>query len=410
LRDARGFTNINRRKALKKLSIRSTATLAALIMLAPAAFAQESLTEEGLHLTARLGVEHDSNVLRTPANEVSDTAWTAGVGVRYDKQFSLQHLHANVDWDTWRYSDHDELNFNTLNYDAAWDWSITPRFHGTVSADRRQYREVTTDPVTFTNRVGRRTERNELAEAGFGLNGPWRVTAGVSHYRTESTEPGSWDASPDITFAQAGVGYEAASGSTVNFRYKRGHGSYNDPTFTAFTALDSDFRDTEEELTVRWLLTGKTTVDGRIAHVSRRHANAPQLDFSGMAGSLHANWNVTPKTRVVAGWDRDISATGLPDGGHVSSDRFFIAPVWQATYKTSFSLRWDHTRREWNDLPGSSFSAGRADTVQSLQAGVDWNALRKVTVSGYIRHERLSSSITGGYSANVYGVLARYAY
>ncbi|HEY8048384.1 MAG TPA: XrtB/PEP-CTERM-associated polysaccharide biosynthesis outer membrane protein EpsL [Ramlibacter sp.] len=375
-------------------------------MLAPAAFAQESLADEGLHFGARAGVEHDSNVLRTSSGQVSDTAWTAGVGLRYDKQFSLQHLHANIDWDTWRYNSHSELNFNTLNYDAGWDWSITPRFHGTVEADRHQYREVTTDP-TGVNRIGRRTERNELAEAGFGVSGPFRVLAGVSHYKAESTEPGSWDGSPDITFAQAGVGYEASSGSTVNFRYKRGHGSYNDPTFASFVALDSDFRDTEEELTARWLLTGKTTLDGRIAHVQRRHSSAPQLDFSGMAGSAHANWNITAKTRLVGGYEHDISASGLPTGGHVDSDRFFISPVWQATYKTSFNLRWDHTRRQWKDVPGGTFSAGREDTVQSLQAGVDWNALRTITVSGYVRNERMSSTLNGGYHANVFGVAAR---
>jgi exopolysaccharide biosynthesis operon protein EpsL len=395
---------------LKKLSIRSTATLAALIMLAPAAFAQQSLADEGLHFGARVGLEHDSNVLRSTSGEVSDTAWTAGVGLQYDKQFSLQHLHANVDWDTWQYSNHSELNFNTLNYNAAWDWSITPRFHGTVSADQHQYREVTTDPVTFANRIGRRTESNELAEAGFGLAGPWRVLAGVSHYKTESTVPGSWDASPDITYVQAGAGYEAASGSNVNFRYKRGHGSYHDATFASFAALNSDFRDTQEEVTARWLVTGKTTLDGRIAHVSRRHDNAPQLDFSGMAGALHANWDVTSKTRVIGGYEHDISASGLPTGGHVTSDRFFIAPVWQATFKTSFNLRWDHTRREWNDVAGSPFPGGRTDTVESLQAGVDWNALRTVTVSGYIRNEHMSSTINGGYHANVIGVLARYAY
>jgi exopolysaccharide biosynthesis operon protein EpsL len=391
---------------LKKLIQKTTVTLATLIMLSPAAFAQESLQEEGLHFGARVGAEHDSNVLRTSTGQVSDTALTAGVGVRYEKQFSLQKVHADVDFDTWRYNDHSELNFNTLNYDLGWDWSITPRFHGTISADRRQYREVTTDPVSFANRIGRRTERNELAEAGFGVAGPWRVLAGVSHYKTESTEPGSWDASPDITFGQVGVGYEAASGSNVNFRYKRGHGDYNDPTFATFATLNSDFRDTEEEVTAHWAATGKTSVDGRIAHVQRRHSGAPGLDFSGMVGSLNANWDIAAKTSLRGGYMHDISASGLPTGGHVDSDRFFISPVWHATFKTSFNLRFDHTRREWKDS-GPTFPGGRTDTVESLQAGVDWNALRTVLVSGYLRHEKMSSSINGGYTANVIGVLAR---
>ena len=374
-------------------------------MLSPAVFAQDAAADEGLHFNARLGVEHDSNVLRT-SNAVSDTAYDLGVGLRYNKQFSLQRVHADVQFDTWRYNDHSELNFHTLNYALGWDWSITPQFHGTVSADRKQFREVTTDPVPFANRVGRRTERNELAEAGFGVSGPFRVLAGVSHYRTESTEPGSWDASPDITFWHVGAAYEAASGSNVALRYKRGKGTYHDPTFAAFTALNSDFRDTEEELSFRWAYSGKTTVNGRLAHVSRKH-DAPLLDFSGVAGALNVNWDITAKTRLTGGWMRDISASGLPTGGHVDSDRFYIAPVWNATAKTSFNLRYDHTRREWKDIPALTFSSGRSETLDSLQAGVDWQALRTISVGGYYRYEKLKSSINAGYRANVFGVQAR---
>jgi exopolysaccharide biosynthesis operon protein EpsL len=348
-------------------------------------------------------VEHDSNVLRTSAGQVSDTAYNIGAGLRYNKQFSLQRVRADVQWDMWRYGDHSELNFNTLNYGLGWDWSITPQFHGTLSADRRQFREVTTDPVApFANRIGRRTERNELAEGGFGLNGPFRIVAGVSHYRTESTVPGSWDASPDITFWHVGAGYEAPSGSNVTVRYKRGQGEYHDLTAPAFATLDSDFRDTEEELAFRWLFSGKTTISGRLAHVERKHA-ASILDFSGFAGGLNVNWDITAKTTLVGGWLHDISATGLATGGHVDSDRFFIAPVWHATAKTSFTARYDRTRREWKDV-----APGRSDTVESLQAGVDWQALRTISVGGYIRNERLASSIpNAGYRATVYGVQAR---
>lgn len=377
-----------------------------MIMAAPAVFAQDASAEEGLHFDARLGLEHDSNVLRQTVGAQSDTAWTAGVGLKYNKQFSLQRVRANVEWDTWRYNDHSELNFNTLNYGLAWDWSVTPRLHGTVSADRRQYREVVTDPVTATNLIGKRTERNELAEGAFDIAGPWQVLAGVSHYRAESNEPFSWDGLPDIRYWQAGAGYQAASGSSLALRYKHGDGNYHDPTFASFATLNSDFKDSEVELAGRWSYSGKTTVDGRISHVKREHNAAPQLDFSGMRGALNVNWDITGKTRLQAGWLRDISATGLGTGGHVDSDRFFIAPVWHATAKTSFSARYDYTRREWKDVPAGSFDFGRSDKVESLQAGVDWQALRTVLVSGYIREEKLHSSINAGYRATVYGIKA----
>lgn len=399
----------------KKLHIKSRiaiATTASLIMAAPAVYAQDASNEEGLHFGARLGLEHDSNVLRQTSGGPSDTAWTAGVGLKYNKQFSLQRVRADVEWDTWRYNSHSELNFSTLNYNLAWDWSFTPRLHGTVSADRRQYREVVTDitvPAAPVNRIGKRTERNELAEGAFEVGSGIQALAGVSHYRAESNLPYSWDGEPDITYWQAGVGYQAPSGSSAALRYKHGDGKYNDTTFAGFASLNSDFKEQEVELAGRWSYSGKTTVDGRISHVKRSHDAAPQLDFSGMRGALNVNWAVTGKTRLNAGWTHDISATGLSTGGHVDSDRFYIAPTWQATAKTSFSARYDYTRREWKDVTGTT-DFGRTERIQALQAGVDWQALRTILVSGYIRREKLNSSLNAGYTANVYGLKATYWY
>lgn len=393
----------------KKLAIRKAITLATMIMAAPAVMAQMArvvdTNQEGLHFQGRLGVEHDSNVLRVGAGgEESDTAYTAGVGLTYNKQFSLQRIRANIQADAWRYADHSELNFNTLNYALAWDWAVTPRLRGTVSADRRQYREITTDPVLLTNRIGRRTERTELAEGAFEVAGPWRVMAGVSHFRASSTEPFSWDASPEITYWHAGVGYEAASGSSFALRYKRGKGEYRDGSFAV---LNTRFDDDEIEARARWSVTGKTTVEGRLAHIRRDHDNAPLLDFSGMVGGISTTWDITGKTSLVAGYERNLSASGLVTGGKVESDRLYIAPVWHATAKTSFNLRYDHTRRSWKDTGAAVAFANRNERIESIQAGVDWQALRTITVSGYLRQERLRSSVNAGYKANVYGVAAR---
>lgn len=378
-------------------------------MVAPAAFAQASANtaDDGLSVQARVGIEHDSNVLRSTGGGISDTAWTAGVGLRYNKQFSLQRLRADVQWDTWRYNDASQLNFNTLNYGLAWDWSVTPRFHGTISADRRQFREVTTDATGTVNRIGRRTERTELAEGVFEVAGPFRALAGVSHYRAESTVPGTWDASPSIRYWHLGAGYEAPSGSSFTLRYRRGDGEYNDPTFLTAAPTAGDFRDHLVEGTMRWAATGKTTVDARVGHLKREHETAPQLDFDGLVGGVNVSWDITGKTRLVGGWMHDISASGLTAGGHVKSDRFFIAPVWQATGKTSFNLRYDHTRRNWEDVPALAAGFGRSERLQSLQVGVDWEALRTITVSGYARREQMRSTVNAGYRANVYGVIAR---
>jgi exopolysaccharide biosynthesis operon protein EpsL len=408
---------------LKKLPIRPVLALAAIALAAPAFAQQQAQPQEppppppqpaqtglpeGLHLRAQLGVEHDSNVLRTSANEISDTAITGGLGLSFNKRYGLQNIRAEVQYEQWWYQDQSDLDFDTLNYALAWDWRVTPRVHGVASADRREYREVTTSALTGGNVVGRRTERVELLEGVFDVTATWRGLAGVSHTKNESSQPGSWDGEPEINWGHVGVGYDLPSGSTLRFRYREGDGEYHDPAFTTFAALDTDFRDREYEVSGRWAATGKTTVDARLAHLSRDHGARPQLDFSGWVGGANVNWEITGKTRMTAGWQHDLTATGSPAGGNVESDRLFAVPVWAATGKTSFSLRYDYTRRRWNDLPAGSFDAGRRDTVQALALGVDWAVLRALTISGYLRQEKQSSSVPNAdYSATVFGILAK---
>lgn len=395
---------------MKKQLILKTTSIAALVMLAPAAFAQwqpdAGDADEGLHPRVQLGVEHDSNVLRVPssANPESDTAAILGVGLSFNKRYSLQRIRADVEATRYNYSKHSDLSYTTLNYALAWDWSFTPRLHGVLSADRRQFRDVETDPLSAANIVGRRTERTELAEGIFEVAGPWRLLAGARHTSAESTQARSWDGSPSIREAHVGAGYEFPSGSSVYLRYRSGKGEYRDPGFLPGA---SDFKDTQVELAARWPVTGKTSVEASIASLKREHDGAPGLDFSGAVGKATVNWEATGKTKVQAGYIRDLSGTGLAQGGRVTSDRVFIQPTWAATAKTSFNLRLDHVRRDWSGIAAGLPNAGRNETVQVIGAGVDWQALRKVSVSAYVRQERMSSSLSSGYHANVFGVLGK---
>lgn len=406
---------------MKKLPIRPALALVALAVAAPAVIAQQQPQPEqpppppppqtglpeGLHLRAQAGVEHDSNVLRTSTNELSDTAFTGGLGLSFNRRYGLQNIRAEVQYNGWWYQDHSDLNFNTLNYGLAWDWQVTPRFHGVASADQKEYREVTTTAIGG-NQVGRRTEQVQLLEGVWDATATWRALAGVSHTKNDSTQAGSWDGQPEITWGQLGVGYDLPSGSSVRFRYREGDGKYHDPTFTTFANLDTDFREHQYELTGRWPVTGKTTLDGRLAYLDRKHGARPQLDFSGWVGGANVSWEITGKTSLQGGWLHDLTATGTPLGGHVVSDRVFLAPVWAATGKTSFSLRYDYTKRHYEDVPPPSFDQGRRDTVQALALGVDWAVLRTLTISGYLREEKQDSSIPNtNYNATVFGILAK---
>jgi exopolysaccharide biosynthesis operon protein EpsL len=380
---------------MKKFPMKPLAA-AGLCMLAFGAQAQ-------VQLRASAGIEHDTNVLLAPAGagEKSDDVLSAALGLKWDHQYSLQRFRVDIEAATFHYRDLSNLNYSTLNYNAAWDWQITPAFHGVLSADRRQFRDIT-DTVEGVNSVGRRTERNEVLDGTYNLDGPWRVTAGVSHFESSTTVPLSWDASPRISSARAGVGYESSTGSSLYGRFRHGKGTY-----TALTGPGpADFTEDEAEAVGKWVVSGKTTVDARLGHLRRTHDGAPQRDFSGPVGSANLTWNITGKTRLEAGVARDLSASGLDIGGHVQSTRYFIGPVWNATALTSVSLRFDRTNRNWVDVPAGSLEANREDMVQSASLGVDWAPRRWVTVSAALRNERLTSNIPGANYRNTATSLA----
>ena len=313
-------------------------------MLAPA-------SEPAYQFRVMGGVEHESNVLRVPssAGTRSDTIVIAGVGFKADKRYGLQRFRADLEANTYRYNSHSDLNYSLFNYALAWDWSFTPRLHGVVSADRRQFREVTTDPVTFSNVIGRRTERAEVAEGIYELGAAWRLLAGATHTQVDSSEPNSWDASPSITSARVGVGYEFASGSSLYARYRRGDGKYNDPSPGASTG---SFRENESDLQLKLPLTAKTSVEARLGHLSRKHDVGPQRDFSGVVGSaaveLGCHRQDASHRRLHPRSERERAGHRR----HVRSDRFYIGPVWKATAQIAVNLRYGRVARDWKRRAG----------------------------------------------------------
>jgi exopolysaccharide biosynthesis operon protein EpsL len=337
------------------------------------------------------GVEHNTNVLRAPTGEQSDDIGVLSVGAKIDRTYSLQRVRADVEASSYRYRNLSRLNYSTLNYLAAWDWKFTPALHGVLSAERRQFRDIS-DTVAGIQEIGRRTERAERFEGIYDIDGAWRALAGVSRTSSSTTVPVSWDASPTVRSARVGGGYEYASGSSVFVRARRGDGEYK---ALLTPGAPADFRENEGDVQLKWILTGKTSLDARLGRLDRTHEGAPQRDFDGPVGDATVVWDATGKTRVVAGVQHYLSSSGLATGGHVESDRFFIGPVWRATAHTSVNARYDRVNRDWRDIAAGEIEAGRRDVIQTLSIGVDWEPRRVVTVTGSVRGERVRSSQPG---------------
>lgn len=355
---------------------------------------------EGLTFRARAGVEHDDNILRSNGNEQSDTVTAIGVGLRYQKRVSQQTFVIDAELDQYNF---DELStdYRTFNYSAAWNFRFGNRFDGILSADRRQFRDVTSAGAGAG--INRRTERNEGIEAGYRLGAAYRVLGGLQHNKVRSSDPTAWDANVEQTSGRVGLQFESARGSTAAIRYRHGQGEYDN---AGGLAAVTDFDDNEVDAVVRWVVSPKTSVDARLGYLNREHDNAPTRDFDGIVGSLAVNWEITAKTRLTAGWAHDLGSYLGGTGGHLSSDRFFVGPTWRATELITLSARYEHENRRYEDATGAD--AGRRDRFNVGTLGADWQIRRTISVGAQLRHERRSSSLPAfNYRANVIGLTAR---
>jgi exopolysaccharide biosynthesis operon protein EpsL len=354
-------------------------------------------------IRATVGLERDDNVLRGPSGtERSDEIGVFGVGVRVAPRLGQQRIILDAEATTFRHRDLSNLDFTTLNYSAVWNWRISNVLEGVASADRRQYRDVGDTSVVALGDISRRTERNELLEGGWRLDGAWRVLAGVQQQTSRSSDPRSLDAFPQVRSVRAGASYDFASGSAITARVRRGEGEY-----TGFPGI-GDFEDNEFEVTLRWAATARTSVDARLAHLDRSHDLAPRRDFNGLVGFAHVSYEVSPKIRAVAGVSRDLGSYVFGTGGHVESGRIFLAPVYKVTERISVNARYERETREWVDAAGSP-DAGRDDRTNTFSAGVDYSPRRFVTASATVRRENRKSNLTlVNYKANIVGVALKF--
>lgn len=389
---------------MKKLPKQTLIGLAALCAL-PAVRAQLQYVEpyagDTLQFRANAGVERDSNVRRT-RDEASDEVGVIGAGIKFDKQISLQRITIDAEVQAYRHNDFSELDYETLNYNAAYNFAVTPRFRGFVGAERRQFRDIV-DNIDGSSRVDLRTERTEQVQGLYEIGGGWRAVGGLLQTRSRNEEPRAFEASPTVRSARVGGGYEFGSGASVYVRYRYGDGEYNNDI-----GAGRNFKESEPDIVVRYPITAKTTVDGRIGYLKREHDDGGEFrDFSGGVFNANVYWDITAKTRLAGGFSREIGSYEFAGGGNVRTNRVYVGPSWSPTELITVNLRYEREAREWN-VGGGSPDAGRDDTTHFSSAQVEWRPRRFLTLTASLRGERRNSSVAAfDYDATIFGVGAK---
>jgi exopolysaccharide biosynthesis operon protein EpsL len=354
----------------------------------------DSAAHDVLNFIVGGSVAHDSNLFRVSGQAVSpqsDNIATGYIGLRLDKPYAQQRLQLDATVTAYRYDRFSYLDFNALDYQAAWLWHVTPRVSGSLWANR------TETPTRFEDQVGFQRNVRTTESYGFSVDGlitgGWHAVAGLAHSSSEGEDTAVQN---EPTYrqdsAEAGVRYLFKSGSNGIVLWRRNEGSQDDRFQNSVVGPGSeDYVQDDIEARGTWLVSAKSTLAGRVTYLDRRYEQVPLRDFSGTAGAVSFRWRPTTTVdvrlsgaRVIAPWQSLFSS-------YRTRNAFSLVPTWQATAKTTVSIG---LRRTYDDYP--TVVAGlpdRKDTTDHAILSAEWNPVRSLSIYASVLREVRSSNI-----------------
>ena len=376
-------------------------TCLSLALMAVFAIAQ---ADEPDTLQFRVGesIQSNSNVFRlsdsvntqavTGRNERADTIAVTTLGIKFNKAYSLQRFELDAEAQDYRYQRYSNISFTAANYAAAWRWSLTPALHGNVTTDRRDYVDNTAD-VQNIGRVNHRTERNSLADAEYELGARWRVLGGFFDRSSRNSQPATFILDNRVSGAEGGFKYVFRENDNVSYRYRSGRGNYLNQPLAA--GASRDFNDREHEFRAQWQLTGSNFVQGRLSRFERRQDSQPARSFSGYRGEINSNWEFTGKTSLAAGLIKELDSYQTNLESYFDGYRVFVAPTYKATEKIAVKFRYEQGTRTFKGANVGFAPSGRRDSLRLASLGVEYQALRSLTLAAALQRDQRSSNIPG---------------
>jgi exopolysaccharide biosynthesis operon protein EpsL len=379
-------------KIARRFQIRHRLVLTAACILIVGSIVRPAFSQEAQRAILGASVSHDSNLFRVPGllgNAQSETITSGYVGLRIDKPYAQQRLLLDATATAYRYDKFRYLNFNGLDYRAAWYWHLTSRLTGTLSADRRQA------PTQFQDTLDRQsnvtTNENYIFNMDGWLFGGWHVLLGASQYNQTSEQSASLTQPAYHEFrGEFGVRYLFQSGSEIAASRRRLEGEQDTLLINNVIVVSNEkYQEDQSELRGTWNLSPLSVLTGRATYLDRRYDLTPRNDFHGTAGELGYTWLPRSKlslrlsaTRNIAPWQ------GSTTSNYRVSNALLIAPSWQATAKTVVYVSLQRTNE---DYPGTG-NTERKDTTSMAVLGLNWLPLRNLSIGASVQRQQRSSS------------------
>ncbi|CAM8643223.1 EpsL, exopolysaccharide biosynthesis operon protein EpsL [Comamonadaceae bacterium] len=350
--------------------------------------------QDPITLSAAYTWQSDSNLFRLPSNAnvqaltgQSSAAETIGVttlGLGFNTKQSLQTLSLNLNLIDYQYQKFNYLSFTANNYNAAWQWAITPKVTGTLSTERKETLNSFADFTGYRQR-NQRLDTTTRFDATYQLDGPWRLIAGTSTTRQENQLAQVTGSDYTTNTVDAGLRYAFASGSTISYQMRAGKGTYLNRVVPNANALDDQYTQIDNDLRLRWDLGGGTTASANITHINRTHPRYGQRDYSGFNSGAGLDWALSGKTSISLAYSHLLEAYAATNSNYTSTDRISIGPVWQLSPKVGLRLKHEWAQRSYLGSPTTGLSSNRQDITRDTSLSVNWQAHDQLALSASLQ-------------------------
>jgi exopolysaccharide biosynthesis operon protein EpsL len=363
-------------------------------------------------------VRYDSNLFRLSGSEdpepflgrsqKSDMIFSTNAGIRIDKPYSQQRFVIDAMVVDNRFKTYDFLDYTAFNYSAAWHYHVTPRISGILLAEQKQEQNSFAEFRETEKNV--QTSNVRLFTIDGDIGGGFHALAGLLDVRARNSKQFDQVGDYQQDGFELGGKWVALSQNWISLLQRETDGEYRGRALDPVQQLDTGFDQSETEANVFWRLTGKSTIDGKLAYVKREHDNFDDRDYSGMTGRFLYRWEVTEKTSLNMSLSRNIYSYQEDENSYYIAETFSISPVWEYSPKTTFRARYDYSDRDYRGAI-TAIPELRQDKLQIFQLAADWKAARNIIVTGILQRDKRTSNFEDfDYNANSASINAQFLF
>jgi exopolysaccharide biosynthesis operon protein EpsL len=373
----------------------------------------------GLQLKAAYTVQQSSNIfnnsydpdqllLETNRDNPQDQISITTLGVGYRGATSLQKYGINVAVIDYRYQNFQKNNLTANNYDADFEWAITPRLTGVVAASQAETQNNSDSTNLTQNNV--RKDISRSLKGRFQPGGFFNFLFGASQTSQTNDLPQKTKGDFRTQAYDAGVQYLDGTGNAYTYTLSNSAGTYINRPASAGNLIDDHYNVLENTLKLHHVINGRSKLDISLSHMNRTYPTFEQRNFSGLNSSATFDWALTGKSNIAITYASTSSEYPAPDASYARTDRIKLSPVWNFSPKLqgTFTTEWSQTRYDGSP---TAVTSDRLDTNKNTQLVLVWLPYDKFTLTTSFSHYERSTNIPGlDYSANQFSLSAQYNY